>query len=450
MERAIINVKNLLKIIDKLKLFLFGYHYVQVQLKHNTNKHLSVIYALNDSLPEINNGYTVRSHHIASACQIEDINIYPVTRLCFPFDTTPQPVYEKKSIDKIEYTRLYEKGFMQHTTATSLFIEHYTLELLKFANKKKVNVLHGASNYVNGLAAINAARILNLPSIYEVRGFWEITEASRNPSFKNSFSYKIQKQLETQACHDATSVIALSEIVKEELIHRGVEEKKIYIVPNDVDTDKFSKRSKDQKILSELGWDGKFVVGFIGTVSDYEGLHFLIKAAEKIKQSDNDMIRYLIVGDGNDLENLKQDVKEKDLSDIFVFTGRVPFEDVEQYYSIIDTACYPRLNWEVCTIVSPKKPFEAMAYGIPIIASSVHANSYFIEDGISGLIHPYENAEALAKKIALLYKDDILREKIAKNARKWVIQHRDSKLTGPLMKKIYLETLEKYNSRNQL
>jgi len=138
------------------------------------------------------------------------------------------------------------------------------------------------------------------------------------------------------------------------------------------------------------------------------------------------------------------------LSDIFVFTGRVPFEDVEQYYSIIDTACYPRLNWEVCTIVSPKKPFEAMAYGIPIIASSVHANSYFIEDGISGLIHPYENAEALAKKIALLYKDDILREKIAKNARKWVIQHRDSKLTGPLMKKIYLETLEKYNSRNQL
>jgi glycosyltransferase involved in cell wall biosynthesis len=260
----------------------------------------------------------------------------------------------------------------------------------------------------------------------------------------------MQKRLETQACKDATSVIALSEIVKEELINRGIEKEKIYVVPNGVNTDKLVPKEKDQKLLLEYGWQDKFIVGFIGSVVDYEGLPLLIKTAEKIYQSGNDNIRYLIVGDGNDLENLKQEVEKRSLSHLFIFTGRVPYEEVEQYYSIINIACYPRLNWEVCSIVSPKKPFEAMAYGIPVISSSVHANSYFINNGVTGLIHSYENVNSIVEKIDLLYKDSILREKITKNARDWVVQNRDSKITGPLMKKIYLETIEKYNSTNQI
>ena len=91
-----------------------------------------------------------------------------------------------------------------------------------------------------------------------------------------------------------------------------------------------------------------------------------------------------------------------------------------------------------------------MAYGIPIISSSVHANSYFIDDGETGLIHQYEDADDIANKIDLLYHNTNLRNKISKNARQWVVQHRNSKVTGPLMKKIYTETIEKYNSTNQI
>ncbi len=440
----------MLKIIDKLRLFLFGYRYIIFPVKYPKNDKLSVAYVLNDSLPEVNNGYAVRSHYIASSVKAEDIAIYPVTRLGFPFDATPKPLYTTITIDTLEYSRLYKKGYPQDKTLTSVYIRHYTLKLLEFAIDKKTTIMHGASNYVNGLAAINVAKILNIPSIYEVRGFWELTEASRNPHFKNSISFKIQRKLEIQAYQDATSVIALSEIVKEELIRRGIDKDKIYVVPNGVDTEKLAPKEKDHKLLLKLGWDGKFIVGFIGSVVDYEGLTLLVQAAEKIQQTGNENIRYLIVGDGNDLENLKREVEKRSLSNLFIFTGRVPYEDVEQYYSIIDIACYPRLNWEVCSIVSPKKPFEAMAYGIPVISSSVHANSYFIDDGVTGLVHSYEDVDSIVEKIDLLYRDRILREKITKNARDWVIQNRDSKITGPLMKKIYLDTIEKYNSSNQI
>lgn len=436
----------MLKIIDKLKLFLKGYSYLELPLKYQKNDKLSVVYVLNDSLPEVNNGYTIRSHHIASSIKEQDISIFPVTRLNFSAEPNEHCIL----VNDIEYTHLYESKYDQHLTPTSAYIRQYTKKLVSFAQQKKATLIHGATNYVNGLAAINAAKLLNLPSIYEVRGFWELTEASRNPAFKNNISFKIQQKLEIQACNDATTVIALSKIVKEELIQRGISEEKIFIVPNDVDTQKFKPVEKDKSLLSKLKWQKKFIVGFIGSVVDYEGLHLLIKAADKLQQSGNDTIRYLIVGDGNDLKNLKREVGKRSLSHLFKFTGRVPYEKVEQYYSIIDVVCYPRLNWEACSIVSPKKPFEAMAYGIPVIASSVRANSYFIDHGETGLIHRFEDVNDIVNKIELLYSDSTLREKISTNAREWVIQHRDTKITGPLMKKIYLETLEKHNSSNRI
>ena len=448
-------INNKLKnILNKNHLATEGFTYSSKKIDFTAKKQgIKVVYAVHNSLPETNNGYAIRTHYIAKSIQLENIDIYPVTRVGFPYDLPNITTYfenqEDLLIDSLQYNRLDKKGYRWDEVTISSYLKNYASMLADFAKNKNATIIHGASSYVNGLAAVNTGKILDIPSIYEVRGFWEITRASREKGFEQSESYKREKRLETQACLDATSVIALSEIVKEELISRGVEEGKIYVVPNGVNTDNLVPKEKDQKLLSKFGWNRKFVVGFIGSVVDYEGLPLLVKAAEKIQQSGNDDIRYLIVGDGNDLENLKKVVEEKDLSQLFLFTGRVPYEEVEQYYSIMDAACYPRLNWEVCTIVSPKKPFEAMAYGIPVISSSVHANSYFIDDGTTGLIHQYEDVDAITEKIELLFRDSELRKNISKNAREWVIQHRDSKITGPLMKTIYLETLEKYSSTNE-
>ena len=449
------HINHILKnILDKKHLIQEGFIYNSNKIDHiPTEENINVVYALHNSLPSSNNGYAIRSHYISKSVMSTNINIYPITKVGFPYDLSSSITNIEKEedllINSLQYFRLNKKGYHWNEVTISNYIRNYVLMLADFAKNKNATIIQGASSYVNGLAAVNAGKILSIPSIYEVRGFWEITRASREKGFKQSESYKREKRLETQACQDATSVIALSEIVKEELIGRGIKAEKIYVVPNGVNTDKLQPKPKDQTLLSEFGWEGKFVVGFIGSVVDYEGLPLLIQAAKKIQQSGNDHIRYLIVGDGNDLEKLKDQVKKNSLSDLFIFTGRVPYEDVEQYYSIIDIACYPRLNWEVCSIVSPKKPFEAMAYGIPVISSSVHANSYFIDDGVTGLVHLYENVDSIIEKISLLYKDSSLRKEISNNARKWVVQTRDSKITGPLMKTIYLETIEKYNSSNK-
>jgi len=426
-----------------------GYSYIDEVLSLNTAKNkLNIIYAIHNSLPETNNGYSIRSHFIAKSAQKEGIKIYPITRVGFPLDLGNVRNYKDDNfnpiVDTLAYYRMNKNGYRWGQVPIKDYIENYSKMLSQFAKDREATIVHAASNYVNGLAGINAARILNIPSIYEVRGFWEITGASRNPEYKNSDMYNLQQRLENQACRDATSVIALSEIVKEELMRRGIDGNKIYIVPNGVDTEKMKPTEKNIDLLNKLNWNRKFVVGFIGSVVDYEGLKLLVEAAEKLMKSGHDDFRYMIVGDGNDLENLKKLVEEKELSRLFLFMGRIPYEDVNKYYSIMNVACYPRLNWEVCAIVSPKKPFEAMAYGIPVVSSSVRANSYFIEDGVNGLIHKSENSDSIVEKLKLLYEDDKLTQKIGSNGRKWIVENCDSKIAGPKLKEIYQKTINKF------
>lgn len=442
--------KQIILILEKLedenRLLKSGYIYNSMKDIVLLTKKTKIAYVLNNSLSFSNNGYSLRSHHILKTIQSINMDIYAVTRVGFPWDLKTKTEFTdtKERYDEVSYFRLDKKGFRLHDIIPSRYIDNYIEMLIDFMQKNKISIAHGASDYLTGLATVGAARALNIPSIYEVRGFWEITRASRESFFKHSVSFKMMKKLEIQACNDATTVIALSEVVKEELLLRGVDEQKIYVLPNDVNTSKLQPLIKNTSMVQNLNLENKFVIGFIGSVVDYEGLKLLVEAASTIEKLHVNSFRYLIVGDGNDLENLKMEVNKMSLNHLFIFTGRVPHTQVEKYYSVLDAACYPRLDWEVCRIVSPKKPFEAMAYGIPVISSSVRANSYFIEDGINGLLHQAGNSDDLATKILAVYSDGALRQRLSEGGRDWVVKHRGSSQTAILLKKVYQETQEKF------
>src|SRR5699024_9078488 len=95
----------------------------------------------------------------------------------------------------------------------------------------------------------------------------------------------------------------------------------------------------------------------------------------------------LIVGDGAEYENLKTQVRLLGIDSFFRFVGRVPHNQVEKYYSIVDIMPFPRLSVPVCEMVSPLKPFEAMAMGKVVVASDVAAMAEIVSDGTTGLLH---------------------------------------------------------------
>ncbi|MGY2498613.1 glycosyltransferase family 4 protein, partial [Klebsiella pneumoniae] len=105
------------------------------------------------------------------------------------------------------------------------------------------------------------------------------------------------------------------------------------------------------------------------------------------------------------------------ISDVVTFTGRIPHDDVEKYYSVIDICPLPRKGLPVCEMVSPLKPFEAMAMGKVVVSSDVAALAEIIDDGVTGLLHKKDDPEDLASKISLLIEDHELRDRLGKSAR---------------------------------
>ncbi|WP_164996666.1 glycosyltransferase family 4 protein [Actinomyces minihominis] len=386
-----------------------------------------VFYLLHNALPHNSAGYATRTHGILSSLREKGWDVQGVTRLGYPFDMPGGDKYESlpetEMVDGVPYHHLSTSPEVPLKRPLQVYIKKYVAAVKQLAETERPFVIHGASNHWNGLAAVIAARELGIPSIYEVRGLWEVTRGSRNPEWAAGGMYKFIAAMERDAAKNADRVITITQALADELIERGVKPERITIVPNGVNVERFVPAVRNEQLAADLGLQGKRVIGYVGSILDYEGIDLLLDAAEMLKQKRDDFA-VLIVGDGAEREELEETATRRGLEDVVRFTGRVPHEEVESYYSLVDIAPFPRHALPVCEMVSPLKPLEAMSMGKAVLGSDVRAIAEMITPGETGLLHEKDNLQSLVEQLEILLDDDDLRDQLAKNARKWVISER--------------------------
>ncbi len=387
-----------------------------------------VFYLLHNSLPHHSAGYATRTHGLLTELNKLGWDVDGVTRLGYPYDMPGREdmpdVDPHEIVGCVDYYRLLTGRQIEKKNPLFDYTERYTHELLRLAKEERPAIIHAASNHWNGLTAVKTARQLGLPSIYEVRGLWEVTRGSRNAEWAKSNMYKYIARMEADAAKSATTVFAITKALKNELVDRGVEADKITLVPNGVDTTRFTPIARDQQLAAELGVTGKTVIGYVGSVLDYEGIELMLEAARQMARTREDF-HVLIVGDGAELERFQDFVADNGLEHVITFTGRVPHEEVERYYSLIDITPFPRLPLPVCEMVSPLKPFEAMAMGKAVVASDVAALAEIVTPELNGLLHAKGSMESLLEQLTRLLDDPELRQRLGAQSRDWVVAERD-------------------------
>nr|WP_245349365.1 glycosyltransferase [Brachybacterium fresconis] len=399
-----------------------------------------VFYLLHNSLPHNSAGYATRTHGLLSELNRIGWNVDGVTRLGYPYDMPGKaelpdvPLHDV--VGNVDYRRLLTGRQVEKKNPLFYYTERYSKALLELAKQERPAIIHAASNHWNGLTAVKTARQLGIPSIYEVRGLWEVTRGSRNPEWAQSNMFKYIARMEADAAKGATRVFAITEALRDEMISRGVDGDKINIVPNGVDTSRFTPIPKDEELASQLGVAGKTVIGYVGSVLDYEGIELMLEAAEVMNRTREDF-HVLIVGDGAELERFQNYVEEHELEHVVTFTGRVPHEDVERYYSLIDITPFPRLSLPVCEMVSPLKPFEAMAMGKAVVSSDVAALKEIVTPGVNGYLHEKGSTESLIEQLTRLLDDPEHTRLIGAQARDWVVENRDWKLLAQVIANEY-------------
>ena len=266
-----------------------------------------VMYVAHYSLPYMTNGYAARTHGLLSAIVKKGVDLNCLTRLGFPMDTGIRVlgVNNQNQVGNVIYQHIPSLISGYNTAPMHEYVESYIKAILEKAQEQRPALIHCASNYVNGLAGTAAAKLLGIPSIYEVRGLWHYTRASRDPDWMESDHFKMMSRLEVQAAQQADVVLTLTEGLREELVSRGVDAAKIRLLPNGVDINRFKKIPKNTKLAESLGLSDCTVIGYIGSVVDYEGLDDLLSALALNKEKGIVNCKALIVGDGNVLSDLK-------------------------------------------------------------------------------------------------------------------------------------------------
>ena len=175
------------------------------------------------------------------------------------------------------------------------------------------------------------------------------------------------------------------------------------IVPNGIDYAFFA--SEAPPIPRFI--DGKRNILFLGRQERRKGLPYLLRAYAKLKAESPD-IRLIVVGpDGGMRAACERFIEHHGLEDV-VFTGYVPYEDLPRYYRTADIFCAPNTGQESFGIVL----LEAMAAGVPIVASRIEGFSNLVDDGREGLLSPPQDSEALALALSRLLSDAELRREM--------------------------------------
>lgn len=401
------------------------------------------VYLLHSSLPHLSGGYALRAHGLIKGIQSAGWDVRSYTRPGFPADTAGGDAADYPAQETIEGV-VYRRTASETARADG---EHRYMQACvdafsRVLEEERPEVVHGRSTYLISLPAMIAARRHGLPFVYEVSGLWELVHESREDAGARKARTQRMRHFETLVMQGADRVVTLTEAMREELIARGVAPGKITLAPNSVDPQKYLPVARDQALAASLGLPpGVPVIGYVGSFVDYEGLDDLLSAA-RILHDEGVQFRLLMVGDGADFVRIKSMAESGPLSSLVILTGRVPYDQVRAFYSLIDICPFPRKPWQVCEVVSPMKPFEAMSMEKAVVVSDTRALCDIVIDGETGSQFAKGSVPALADALRTLVQDTSLRERLGKRAREWVIENRSWNAMGDKIVQQYRAAIE--------
>jgi len=206
-----------------------------------------------------------------------------------------------------------------------------------------------------------------------------------------------------------TLVVGTGNAVRDMLIKNvALDPARVFSVPTGTDTEKFSPRDRTQARQGGTFASGDKVVGIVATLRRGKGVPVLLAAAARPELRN---LKLLIVGDGFQLEPLKQEAAALGIADRVHFTGRQ--EDVTRWLNMMDVFVLPSLVDEGV----PQAMSQAMASGLPVVTTPSGAITELVREGETGLFTPRGDAAALAAAIKRVIEDEALAKRLGTAAR---------------------------------
>jgi glycosyltransferase involved in cell wall biosynthesis len=377
---------------------------------------IRVMHLLTNSLPWTQSGYAVRSHAILRAQSQAGMTVEALTRVGYPVIVGLPQARDLDVVDGVPYRRVVPRRLASTPTGR---LEQFADAAVLRAAAFRPDIIHTTTHYPNAVVAQAVAKRCDLPWVYEIRGQLEKTWVASRPGAlqahaANSERYRLAGARESELARASDHVVTLSQSLKDDLVAQRVPPERITLVPNAVDAELLRRPATSAPVARRaLGLpEAGFWVGTVSSLVDYEGLDVLLDAVALLRADGVDA-RCAIVGDGVSRPALVARAARLGLGDSVVFPGRVARTEAVQWHEALDTFVVPRRDTEVCRMVTPLKPIEAMALGRPIVASDLPALAEIVAAPGAGVVAPAGDTRAFADTLHSVFADAAMRQRLA-------------------------------------
>ncbi len=357
-----------------------------------------------------------------------------------PFQPPVSAGEETESIGGVRYFRTFrcggglgisekDKGLLVKIRKL-LTLGKFSRALYEICMKEVPDVIHAHSTFYCAAASYVVSRLVGAKFVYEVRSLWEERAAMASPTLKNKIISRLARFAETVAMRSADHLVVISNGLREDALARGVRPENITQVGNAAN---LLRVGEVQPTVTEKAVED-WVYGYIGNLSDIEGIDLFIEAVRKLR-SEGWRNSVKIFGGGPAAASLKS--MANDIEDLF-FLGAFSPDAAAVAYSNVDIIVNPRRQSVLTDKVTPLKPLEAMAYRKPVIVSSVAGMLELVEDERNGFIFKTDDCDSLVDTFRRVAATKELVLAVEADAYKYVKDCRSWRANGLLYKSMYM------------
>jgi teichuronic acid biosynthesis glycosyltransferase TuaC len=290
--------------------------------------------------------------------------------------------------------RLYARALM---TENSLF--------------EAADAVYAAWLYPDGVAAVRVAAIAGKPA-------WIMVQGSDTFHLRST----CRRRAILDACREAAGLVCVSAGLAERLIDAGVDQAKVHVVPNGVDAERFRYRDRAEA-REQLKWQASGVGAadpvalFVGNLFPVKAPDLFVRTAAMLKQqpvTSNPGLRFVMLGDGPMRKRLQRLARELGINDRVVFAGSRPHDEIAWWLNAADVLCLTSRSEGMPNVVR-----EALASGLPVVATDVGACRDMLADEPHACVVPSGDASGIAKAIVDVLSKPVDRSSLSLRHRDW-------------------------------
>jgi glycosyltransferase involved in cell wall biosynthesis len=245
----------------------------------------------------------------------------------------------------------------------------------------------------------------------------EVNELAGFNRVRGLIMERLARRIDAWVFSRADHILCVSRVLADEAQQRGAKRESVHVLPNAIDVNRFRGSGLGQPVRARLDLEDSIVVGHVGLFHRWDRLDVLIEVVKSIRDR-NPKVKVLLVGDGPEMENLKQTAFRLEMEREVIFLGPVLRDEVPAYIDAMDICVLP----DSSAFGSPIALFEFMAMGKPCVVPDLGPMRDVIDDNTTGLLFPHGDYKALEKALLRLVEDSELRNQVGARARQTVYE----------------------------